>query len=118
MTRAQYRLLDRLVRRIDALHAEEYDIWTPIAKILIKREIALVFDALHSMFTEEQIEKIRFMQSMAKARKDKYEYHRWVSHAVLCKFDYHDEDVISRVTDKFREYDWSWRFKPSDGIPF
>jgi len=118
MTRKQYKLMDRLIRRLDRLNSEEYEVWTAVANILIKNEIRLVYNALHEMFTEEQIASVRLMQSRAKSRVNRYEFHRWVSHAVHCKLGYHDEEMISRVTGKFKEYDWARRFGSSDGIPF
>lgn len=106
LNKRTYKLLDSLVRRLDRLEAEEYNVWPAVSNRLVKREIEQTKAIIKAKFSDEQVSKIRLMQSRTKSRHDRYTAQRWVWFQVHNKLGYHGSELIERVTDKLRAYYW------------
>ncbi len=104
LNRRTYKLLDSLIRRLDRLESEEYEVWTAVANRLVKREIEQTKAIIYAKFSVEQVQKVRLMQSRVKSRKDRYTAQRWVSYQVHNKLGYHDNEVINRIEGILRTY--------------
>lgn len=104
MKREEYKELDSLIRRIERLKKEEYEVWTAVANRLVNAEIKRLEAVLAASFDKKSIQNVRLMASRVEHIKDRYKNHRWVWYQVHNKVGYHDEEMIRRVKNKLSDY--------------
>lgn len=102
MDKKQYKLIHRFLRRIEQINSELDEVWTPIGKILLRQELAVTHQAMHSIFTKKQIESAKKEREIIKQSRDKYKSLNWLYSRLYKKFGIYADSEVYHVVRKLR----------------
>lgn len=117
MDKKQYKLIHHLLRRIETINSELDEAWTPIAKILLRNQLAVTHQTMHRYFTKVQIESAKKERETMK-KADKYKSLNWLYSRLYKKFGVYADSEVWNVIRKLRLIQFQIAKSESDDIPF
>lgn len=117
MDKQQYKLIHRLLRRIESINSELDEAWTPITKILLRKELAVTHQTMHNLFTKAQIQAAKKEREGMKT-SDKYLKLNWLYARLYKKFGVYADSEVWHVIRKLRLIQFAIHQAESDDIPF
>jgi hypothetical protein len=117
MKKEHYKLIHRLLRRIEAINSELDEAWLPITKMLLRNELAVTHQTMHSLFTKQAIVAAKKERETMKST-DKYLKLNWLYARLYKKFGTYADSEVWQVTRKLRLIQFEIAKSESDDIPF